>query len=142
MSKADIIILIVVLLGAWGGYKQGFLMELISLGAIVLGIFCGFKLMGEMMLFLEFEKVSMHQWTLDEIETLDRKVIRYRRLFKEGGVDARDALLAIDAHLLQGYRLAPRLERRLLNGFRGAQRPVPFEFIEYFPNESPSCIPL
>ena len=53
MSKADIVILVIALLGAWGGYKQGFLMELISLGAIVLGVFCGFKLMGEMMLFLE-----------------------------------------------------------------------------------------
>lgn len=44
-------------LGAWGGYKQGFLMEVVSLFAIVLGIFLGFKLMGVAMIFLE-EKLN------------------------------------------------------------------------------------
>jgi len=53
LSKADIAIIILSLLGAWGGYRQGFLMELISIAAIILGVFCGFRLMGEGMIFLE-----------------------------------------------------------------------------------------
>jgi membrane protein required for colicin V production len=41
------------LLGAYKGYKDGFLMGLFSLLAIVLGIFLGFKLMREGMIFLQ-----------------------------------------------------------------------------------------
>ena len=52
MSKADIFLLVLVALGAFSGYKEGFLMELFSLVAIVLGIFGGFKLMGEGMILL------------------------------------------------------------------------------------------
>ena len=52
MSKADIFLLVLVALGAFSGYKEGFLMELFSLVAIVLGIFGGFKLMGEGMIVL------------------------------------------------------------------------------------------
>lgn len=53
MSKADIAIIVLAILGAWGGYKEGFLMELISLTAILLGIFGGFRLMGAGMLYLQ-----------------------------------------------------------------------------------------
>ena len=53
MSKVDIAIIVLVLVGAWSGYKEGFLMELISLTAIVLGVFGGFRLMGAGMLFLQ-----------------------------------------------------------------------------------------
>lgn len=53
MNKLDIFIAVLLLLGAYRGYKNGFLMGLISLVAIVLGIFGGFKLMGEGMLFLQ-----------------------------------------------------------------------------------------
>lgn len=53
MSKADIFILVIAAFGAWGGYKRGFLMEVVSLVGIVLGIFLGFKLMGAGMIFLE-----------------------------------------------------------------------------------------
>lgn len=57
MTKADLVLLIIMALGAWGGYKEGFLMEVVSLLAIVLGIFLGFKLMGVAMIFLE-EKLN------------------------------------------------------------------------------------
>jgi membrane protein required for colicin V production len=40
------------ILGAYGGYKEGFLMALFSLLAIVLGVLGGFKLMGWAMIFL------------------------------------------------------------------------------------------
>ena len=53
MSKVDIFLLVLVALGAFSGYKEGFLMELFSLIAIVLGIFGGFKLMGEGMIMLQ-----------------------------------------------------------------------------------------
>ena len=53
MSKADIFLLVLIALGAYSGYKEGFLMELFSLLAIVLGVFGGFKLMGEGMILLQ-----------------------------------------------------------------------------------------
>ena len=53
MSTADIVLIVLVLLGAWSGYKAGFLMELISLIAIILGVLGGFKLMGLGMIFLQ-----------------------------------------------------------------------------------------
>lgn len=66
MSKADIFLLILAAIGAWGGYRQGFLMEIISLAGIVLGIFLGFKLMGEGMIFLE-ERFNIDRSTLPYI---------------------------------------------------------------------------
>ncbi len=66
MSKVDIVLLILAVFGAWGGYREGFLMELISLIGIVLGIFLGFKLMGEVMLLLE-DKFNIDQSTLPYI---------------------------------------------------------------------------
>ena len=52
MSTIDIALMLFVLVGAISGYREGFLMELFSLAAILLGILGGFKLMGEAMLFL------------------------------------------------------------------------------------------
>ena len=56
--------------------------------------------------------------------------------------EAKQTLLQIDALVLKGYNLPPRLERRLLDFFRGAQRSVPFAFNEYFPESFSSTIPL
>ena len=55
MSKLDLFIGLLLLYGTYRGYKNGFLMGLISLVAIVLGILGGFKLMGEGMLYLQRE---------------------------------------------------------------------------------------
>lgn len=57
MSTADIALTILMLIGAVSGYRHGFLMELFSFAAIFLGVFGGFKLMGEAMILLsdEFE---------------------------------------------------------------------------------------
>lgn len=66
MSKVDIAILIFAAFGAWNGYKEGFLMEVVSLFGIVLGIFLGFKLMGEVMILLD-EKFSIDKSTLPYI---------------------------------------------------------------------------
>lgn len=53
MSKADLFLLIFFLIGAYSGYKDGFLMSLFSILAIVLGVFGGFKLMGLAMIYLQ-----------------------------------------------------------------------------------------
>lgn len=45
MSKVDIVLAIILAIGAYLGYRRGFLMELFFLLSIVLGIFIGFKLM-------------------------------------------------------------------------------------------------
>jgi membrane protein required for colicin V production len=55
LSKIDIFLAVIILIGAYSGYKEGFLMGLISLVGLVLGVFLGFKLMGEGMEFLEKE---------------------------------------------------------------------------------------
>ncbi|MCW5912479.1 MAG: CvpA family protein [Cyclobacteriaceae bacterium] len=46
MSKADLVIAIILAVGAFMGYKRGFLMELFFLLALVAGVLLGFKLMG------------------------------------------------------------------------------------------------
>lgn len=55
MSTADIALILLILIGAFSGYRAGFLMELFSFAAIILGILGGFKLMGEAMIFLTDE---------------------------------------------------------------------------------------
>jgi membrane protein required for colicin V production len=52
LSVADIALCIIILLGVYGGFKEGFLMELFSLLGIVLGVLGGFKLLGWAMVFL------------------------------------------------------------------------------------------
>lgn len=53
MSYIDIALILFMIFGAYTGYKEGFLMELISLVAILLGILGGFKLMGSAMVLLD-----------------------------------------------------------------------------------------
>ncbi len=45
MSKIDIVIAIILIIGGYFGYKRGFLMGLFFLLAIILGVFLGFKFM-------------------------------------------------------------------------------------------------
>ena len=52
MSKIDIVLVIIFIVGAISGYRKGFLVELFSLLGVVLGIMAGFKLMGVAMLML------------------------------------------------------------------------------------------
>lgn len=66
MSKVDIVLLIFAVFGAWGGYKEGFLMEVVSILGLILGIFLGFKLMGEGMIILE-EEFNIDRSTLPYI---------------------------------------------------------------------------
>ena len=52
MSIADIILCILLLIGVVAGYREGFLMELFSFLALLLGVLGGFKLLGWAMLYL------------------------------------------------------------------------------------------
>ena len=53
MSKVDIVLIIILMIGAVAGYKKGFLSELFTLLGIFLGVLAGFKLMGAAMLMLD-----------------------------------------------------------------------------------------
>ena len=52
MSAVDIVLLALILFGVISGYRQGFLMTLFSLAALVLGILGAFKLMGYAIVWL------------------------------------------------------------------------------------------
>jgi membrane protein required for colicin V production len=60
LSGIDIVLGLLILIGAYHGYKAGFLLELFSLIAIVLGVLAGFKFMGWAMIVLG-EKVHINQ---------------------------------------------------------------------------------
>ena len=47
--------------------------------------------------------------------------------------DPERILKEIDALVLDGYRMPPRLERQLLDFFRGHSRPTSHDFSEYIP---------
>lgn len=51
----DIALIVLILIGAVGGYREGFLMTLFSLTALVLGILGAFKLMGYAIVWLADE---------------------------------------------------------------------------------------
>lgn len=51
----DIALIVLILIGAVGGYREGFLMTLFSLAALVLGILGAFKLMGYAIVWLADE---------------------------------------------------------------------------------------
>lgn len=66
MSGLDIGLALFILLGAYHGYKAGFLLELFSLFAVVLGVLLGFKLMGYAMLLLA-DRIEVNEKVLPYI---------------------------------------------------------------------------
>ena len=73
----------------------------------------------------------------DKIRSL---VARYqaalqRGLFKPTSDDPEYLLKQIDAAVLDGYHFPPRLEREVLEYFRGYSRPTPHPFSEYLPKD-------
>jgi hypothetical protein len=61
-------------------------------------------------------------------------------LFEDGAT--LELLQRIDASVLKAYDLPPRLERELLDYFRGANRPVGHEWHHWFPEQYEPFIPL
>jgi hypothetical protein len=90
-------------------------------------------------------RIPLPRWGANETSALERLVSDYEQELDSRGPGfetAKGKLLAIDAFILKGYGLSPRLERELLDLFRGLPRLVPFEFSGYFPDEFTSSIPL
>ena len=98
-------------------------------------------------------RIPLPKLTAAQVTAIDRLVDEYVKLVEHetrgrlelwGMTDdsARRCLLEIDAMVLKGYDLPPRLERDLLEFFRGERRPVPFEFGEYFPEDFEPTLPL
>jgi hypothetical protein len=83
-----------------------------------------------------------------EITQLVREYLEIIPHYKSNGHEAsvvkecQENLLKIDSLVLRAYDLPPRLERKLLDFFRGYPRPVPFPFPDYFPADFKPCIPL
>ena len=55
MSAIDIALAAIILIGAFSGYREGFLLELFSFAAILLGVLGAFKLMGYAMILIADE---------------------------------------------------------------------------------------
>ncbi len=53
MNKVDIVQVIILIIGAFSGFKKGFVMEVISSLALILAIYVGFKLLHEGISFLQ-----------------------------------------------------------------------------------------
>lgn len=49
MPVVDIILLVILLLGAWSGYRKGLMLEVVAIAAFVLAIIGGFKLLDSAM---------------------------------------------------------------------------------------------
>ena len=70
------------------------------------------------------------------------KAVRVDTLLDNQIETARSTLRQIDALVLKAYNLPPRLERQLLEYFRGHERPVPLGFGDYYPSDFKPTIPL
>jgi len=85
----------------------------------------------------------------DQISALVREYQECRRRWLKSPFVAeemerrcRNLLLAIDAAVLAGYDLPPRLEREVLDHFAGEPRPGPVHFDRYYPKDFAPAIPL
>jgi hypothetical protein len=84
-------------------------------------------------------QIPMPVFTEAQRQMLHSLVYRYQALLKEMTVplsisdDPERLLKEIDATVLDGYRMPPRLERELLDFFSGHERPVSHGFGEYLP---------
>jgi len=70
-----------------------------------------------------------HEWLANPFEEVKAKE------------NCHQLLAEIDAVILRAYNLSPRLERQLLDCFRGHYRPGPIEFTEYYPSSFKPFIP-
>jgi len=97
-------------------------------------------------------KMPVPRWSSDNAARIEQAALRYRTLAASTGplyeADAapesiREALLRMDAAVLQAYNLPPRLERQLLDRFAGVERKgVGCKFAGYYPAGFTSFFPL
>lgn len=96
------------------------------------------------------QKIPMPLLSRESENELRQLVGQYVLTISGNGIDLpetgrrrlRGILRRIDGVLLKGYHLAPRLERQLLEYFRGHNRPVPFDFGDYYPADFKPYVPL
>jgi hypothetical protein len=85
---------------------------------------------------------------LAKIKSLVREYMAARQAWRNGlpsrdeEQEGLDLVMAIDAAVLAGYDLAPRLERELLDRFAGERRPGPITFDRYYPEDFRAAVPL
>ena len=88
--------------------------------------------------------VPLPYFTRAQLDMLQVLIHRYQVVIGSANSDDRDFSLAspedanrllkeIDAVVLSGYRMPPRIERQVLDFFRGFRRSVPHDFREYLP---------
>jgi hypothetical protein len=74
---------------------------------------------------------------------LDAMSQHLRRVIRTAApAEIKKLVLELDAEVLRGYDLPPALERELLDSFQGCDRPVPFDFKGYYPEDLDAYIPL
>lgn len=93
------------------------------------------------------KRIPTPDLTESEFEEIERLIEAYRDMVTIGldsthKKSAERLLLRIDAAILRGYDLPPRVERELLEGFRTLKRRVPHPFGPYFPESLRAFIPL
>ena len=85
---------------------------------------------------------------LSKIKSLVREYMAVRQVWRDE-IPSRgeehaclELMMAIDAAVLAGYGLAPRLERELLDRFSGERRPGPVTLDRYYPEDFRAAVPL
>jgi hypothetical protein len=91
---------------------------------------------------------QLNDGDLAKIKSLVREYMAARQAWRNG-LPSRDEehacldlMMAIDAAVLAGYGLAPRLERELLDRFAGERRPGPVTLDRYYPEDFRAAVPL
>jgi hypothetical protein len=99
-------------------------------------------------------QMPIPRWSPDNAARIEQAALRYRAIAARTGPGPlyepeatpegiRQALLQMDAAVLQAYNLPPRLERQLLDFFEGVERKgVGCEFTGYYPAGFTSSLPL
>jgi type I restriction-modification system DNA methylase subunit len=86
--------------------------------------------------------VRLPESTEDLIQQYIRILSDRAKLFTRWEQQATEVLWQIDAAILESYNLSPRLERRLLEYFRGETRPTFHEWHDWLPRDFKPFIPL
>jgi hypothetical protein len=89
-------------------------------------------------------KIPMPVFTPGQRQYITDLVQKYERQLSGSAQEATRTLLEIDAAVLEGYRMPPRIEHELLELFRGyeADRRTVHPFVEYMPQECDFYMPL
>lgn len=90
----------------------------------------------------DYESIPVPQQLSSANEIIGLLVKSYLKALIRDEEMAKKILLQIDSEILKLYDLPPKLERRLLNIFWQAERPVPFGFKGYISPNIDSWIPL